>query len=207
MWASIGGFSKNLSVAKCTFSNFLDKTPKFQIINLLLSKAQIAQFDYVMVVDDDVELPEAFIDNYIECVEQYKLSLAQPARTSDSYIDHDIVSQMDGVIARETNFVEIGPIFSIRSDAFDLLLPFDETSPMGWGYDFVWPKLISAADLKMGIVDCLPVSHALRKPVSEYSVDIAKNQMTDYLDKQGCAKSEEGFANRKIHFGLLKRVE
>src|SRR5262249_54252834 len=90
-------------------------------------------------------------------------------------------------------FVEIGPLFSIRRDAMPLILPFDCSSPMGWGYDFVWPRSIEAAGLKMGIVDATPIVHSLRQPVANYEHAAADEQMRQYLEAHSHPSLDEAF--------------
>ena len=58
---------------------------------------------------------------------------------------------------------------SFHRSCFDLVFPFDLTSPMGWGYENVWSYLLAQRGMKMGIIDALPVDHSLRKPVANYS--------------------------------------
>jgi hypothetical protein len=151
-------------------------TPKFTLMNGLLN--DLETFDFVIIADDDVDLPGGFVDNFLEFVEKFQFALSQPARTTDSYVDHFITLRMPGLDARLTRFVEIGPIFCIHRSAFGALLPFDLTSPMGWGYDFVWPTVIERRGLRMGIVDATPVGHRIRKSVTNYSKPIALNQMS-----------------------------
>src|SRR5439155_5541514 len=118
--------------------------------------------------DDDIALPRGFLDAFLGLQGRTGLALAQPARTHDSYYDHPIVERQLGVQARRTRFVEIGPLVSMRRDAAALLLPFDERSPMGWGYDNLWPLILGRHGLGMGIIDATPVNHGLRKPTAEY---------------------------------------
>jgi len=174
----------------------LEKTeliPKFKLINTLLANANLSDFEYILVIDDDIELPGNFLNDYLEYIRQYDLALAQPARTLDSYIDHPFVGRMPGLTARLTRFVEIGPLFSIRRDLFDLLLPFDESSPMGWGYDLAWPVMVESNKLKMGIVDATPVTHNLRKPVSNYDFGEAQAAMDRYLERNPHLSFDEAF--------------
>jgi hypothetical protein len=166
---------------KCpgTVAVVTEPTPKFTLMNSLLG--ELETFDYVIVSDDDVDLPRGFIDQFLESVEKFQFALSQPARTPDSYIDHFITTRMPGVDARLTRFVEIGPIFCIHRSAFNVLLPFDLRSPMGWGYDFVWPAVIERSGLRMGIVDATPVGHTIRKSMTYYSKPIVEEQMNALL--------------------------
>ena len=192
---------KWITIGKAVFSdpivNIVERLkcgePKFTILNRILSETQMDHYDYVIVTDDDIKLPASFLDNYLELVGRYDFALAQPARTHDSYIDHPFVEQLDGITARQTRYVEIGPLFSMRADAIGLLTPFDLISPMGWGYDFTWALTMEAAGLKVGIVDSLPVSHKLRKPVSNYVHADADQQMKAYLSNRAYLKKEDAF--------------
>jgi hypothetical protein len=192
-WAAIGAAEPAPGKRGLIAFATLEPLPKFRLINTLLAGAAAGEAEYVLVVDDDIELPENFLDDYLGYVRQYDLALAQPARTLDSFIDHPFVGQMPGLTARRTRFVEIGPLFSIRRDLFDTLLPFDETSPMGWGYDLAWPVMVERRNLKMGIVDATPVTHNLRQPVSHYNFGEAQTAMDGYLSRNPHLSFEEAF--------------
>lgn len=167
-WIALGESPVPDALAPVTAWRQPTRAGKFVLLNRLLAEVAAERFDLVLFADDDIVLPPAFLDRYLELVSRHDLALAQPARTHDSYTDNWIVERLDGLAARRTRFVEIGPLFSIRRDALPLLTPFDETSPMGWGYDFVWPVVIEQGGLRMGIVDATPVAHKLRKPVAFY---------------------------------------
>ena len=84
-------------------------------------------------MDDDILIPDDFVDRYLEIVANRGFALSQPARTHTSYIDHYFVAQLIGLESRQTNFVEIGPLFVVHCSAYSFILPFDERPPMGWG--------------------------------------------------------------------------
>lgn len=178
-WVALGAAVPPV-LASCTVATSAGCDPKFTLMNRQLAQID-ARHAYVIVADDDIALPPGFLDAYLGHVERYGFALAQPARTCGSFTDHHFVTQLLGVRARRTRFVEIGPLFSIRADALPVLTPFDEESPMGWGYDFVWPVQIEAAGLAMGIVDATPVAHDLRKPVTTYRHAAAAEQMAAFL--------------------------
>jgi len=182
-WTALGQRDVPPELAAVTVSR-AGPTPKFTLLNRLLRPDQLEPYEFVLVMDDDISLPEGFVDRYLDLVVRHELALAQPARTHGSYIDHYLVEQLDGLDARRTRFVEIGPLFSIRRDAFGLFFPFDEASPMGWGYDFVWPVAIERAGLKMGIVDATPVAHDLRKPGAHYNLAAHDRGMKAFLDSR-----------------------
>lgn len=173
--------------------------PKFVLLNQVLQQFEehLRAFDYVVVSDDDIKIEADFLTRYLGFVEQFDFALAQPARTPRSHIHHPIVQQVSGVRARETKFVEIGPLFSVRQDVLPLLTPFDEASPMGWGYDYVWPVLIEQNGLRMGIVDATPVEHRLRDCATGYAG--AGEQMAAYLSTHAHLSPDAAYREVQRH--------
>jgi glycosyltransferase involved in cell wall biosynthesis len=183
-WVALFGHGATDRVAQVTVRSVAEKTPKFQLLNELLTAEHLAEYDYVLITDDDIVLPERFLDGFLDLQAELGFALAQPARTSNSYIDHPIVEQQRGVLARQTLFVEIGPLVCFHKSCYELVFPFDLTSPMGWGYENVWSRRLAERGLKMGIIDALPVDHSLRKPVANYSWAEADRQRKTFLASQ-----------------------
>lgn len=192
-WIALGQGQPDSDTAHFTIRVTNTPSPKFLLLNQLLKTVELHDFEYLVVSDDDIHLPTGFLDNYLALVSHHGFAIAQPARTHNSYIDHRFVEQLDGIDARRTRFIEIGPLFSLHRSTFDYFLPFDETSPMGWGNDFVWPVLAERYGLKMGIVDAVPVTHNLRKPVAYYDYEASKNAMNKYLAEQPHLSKEDAF--------------
>jgi glycosyltransferase involved in cell wall biosynthesis len=184
-WASVGTAAPEVpldpALNDLTQLKSAERVPKFELLNRLIAPVDLESYRYLIVVDDDIELPDGFVDRYLAIQEARNFTLAQPARTHDSYTDHQFVNQLMGVESRRTRFVEIGPVFSLRRDGFEILLPFDEEAPMGWGLDFVWPVILEQQDRRLGIIDAMPVRHALRKPVSTYNYAKTESTMRSFL--------------------------
>ena len=180
-WAALGASPPLSELVEFTHIHEPGPVPKFQLLNRLIGDIGDDAYQYLLVTDDDVELGDGFLDGYLALQERLQLSLCQPARTHDSFIDHYFVAQLLGIAGRRTRFVEIGPVFSVAKEAFPVLLPFDEDAPMGWGLDFVWPRTVEKAGLQMGIIDATPVRHSLRKPVTHYDYDTTNDAMSKYL--------------------------
>jgi len=155
--------------------------PKFELLNRVLK--DVDAFDWVIIADDDVVIGQTWLDSYLDLVGRFDFALSQPARTRDSFTDHPIVAQAQGLLARRTRFVEIGPVFCIRRDAVPLLLPFEKDVGMGWGLDYVWPVRLEEADMRLGIVDAAPVAHSLRKQVQFYEYAKANQPMMRLLTR------------------------
>ena len=163
----------------------LDKyLPKWQLVNELIKPVDLDRFDYFIICDDDVLLGTRFVDSFIAEQQSLNFALAQPARTWRSLTDHPIVRRRLFTRARQTNFVEIGPIVSFRSDFFKAVYPFSLDSPMGWGYDLTWPIIAREHDVAIGIIDATPVDHSLRPPGALYNSQEQLALMASYLSKR-----------------------
>jgi glycosyltransferase involved in cell wall biosynthesis len=192
-WIALFGDAPSEEVKAVTISAPEKPEPKFVLLNRILAGEKLHRYDYILFCDDDIRLGQGFLDMFLGLQDKYDFSLAQPARTHNSYIDHPFVEQFDGLKARRTRFIEIGPVVSVRKDAFPVLLPFDESSHMGWGYDFVWPCLMEKMGMRMGIIDATPVDHSMRKPVMNYNYDEANKSMQNYLSRSPHLSKEEAF--------------
>ncbi len=192
-WVALGGEAPTPEVAAVTARVIRDKVPKYQILNNFLASHDPSAYEYVVSSDDDIQVPRQFLDRFLTVQADLEFAIAQPARTGNSYVDHPIVEQQLGVLARQTLFVEVGPLASFHRSIYDLVFPFDLTSQMGWGYESVWALRLAERGLKMGIIDALPVEHSMRKPVANYSWHEADAARTAYLARHPHLPLEECF--------------
>jgi hypothetical protein len=192
-WIAMCGEPPTESVAAVTVDRIAQLTPKGAIVNAQIAAADLHRFDYVVLCDDDVVLPLGFLDAFLALQERLEYRIAQPARTIGSYIDLPIVEQHPGLVARQTLFVEQGPVISIHRSAFDLVFPFNLISPMGWGLENVWSLRASERGLKMGIIDNVPVDHSMRRPVANYSWHEADHGRSALLASTPSRPTEECF--------------
>ena len=58
--------------------------------------------DWLLVVDDDVELPRGFLDRFLFLCERFSLALAQPAHRLDSHAAWPVTRRRAGSVVRET---------------------------------------------------------------------------------------------------------
>jgi hypothetical protein len=182
-WICMTGKPPTEKVAAVTV-HILDKyVPKWQLINDLINSDDLERFDYFMICDDDVLLATGFVDNFVAEQQSLKFALAQPARTWRSITDHAIVRRRLFTRARQTNFVEIGPVVSFRRDFLKVVYPFSLESPMGWGYDLTWPITARELNVPIGIIDRVPVDHSLRPPGALYNSGEHFDLMMSYLSR------------------------
>jgi glycosyltransferase involved in cell wall biosynthesis len=191
-WVALGEESTNGELGSVTALTVSEPTPKYGLLNRLLAEEDLADYDFVLTTDDDIVLPDGFLDLFLGVQASLGFDLAQPARTLNSNVDHPIVLQQRGVVARRTLFVEIGPMVSFGRQAYDLL-PFDETNPMGWGFENVWSHVLRERGGSEGIVDAVPVDHSIREPVAHYQWSDANADRERYLARQPHLPYDECF--------------
>jgi len=191
-WAAVGtGLNRKHEMGPVSVLEFTKPVNKFTIMNQLLSEIDLKNYDYVLVSDDDIELAPRFLDDFLALQAYCGFALAQPARSKESNVDHPVTRESHMRIARQTRFVEIGPLFSVSASAFDQLLPFDDEFYMGWGLDQVWPIVLERAALTLGIIDMTPVHHRMRSVATTYSGDEARKRMKDSLRGRDCIKPKD----------------
>jgi GT2 family glycosyltransferase len=169
---------------------------KYDNVNAILAAATgsdpatgALRADWVLVVDDDVELPERFLDRLLGVAEGHGLALAQPAQSLTSHAAWPVTRRRRGSLLRESRFVEIGPVTLFRRDVLEELTPFP-TLRYGWGLDVHWAALAEERGWRRGIVDALPVRHEAAGVAGAYSsedaIEEALEFLTDrpYLDKE-----------------------
>jgi len=140
---------------------------KFQNLNAILAEADGGEQDWLLLVDDDVVLPPRFLDRLLGVCERFELRLAQPALTLASHGAWDVTRRRSGRLARETRFVEIGPVTVLARDAAAELVPFPDLR-FGWGLDLHWAAVGRERGWRLGVVDALPVRHDLAGVASAY---------------------------------------
>jgi hypothetical protein len=153
---------------------------KFENLNRLLAGAAGYDPDWTLIVDDDVELPQRFVDRFVAVCEALSLQLAQPAQTLRSHSAWKVARRRPASLARETRFVEIGPVTGFRREVAAELLPFPELR-FGWGLDLHWAALAADRGWRLGVVDALPVRHEASPVAGGYPRDDAIGEARRFL--------------------------
>ena len=154
---------------------------KFENLNAVLSAARDASvFDWILVVDDDIALPSAFLDGFVALCERFSLDLAQPAQSLRSHSAWKVTRRRPLSLVRETRFVEIGPLTAFSSRAAAELLPFPELR-FGWGLDLHWAALGAQRGWRLGVVDALAVRHEMGLVASGFSSGDAEAEAERFL--------------------------
>jgi GT2 family glycosyltransferase len=141
---------------------------KFQNLNRLLAAHPAEEHDWLLVVDDDVVLPRGFLDRLLFLAERFDLQLAQPAHRARSHAAWRVTRRRAGAVARQTPFVEIGPVTAFARATFPALLPFPDVR-MGWGLDMYWAALARERGWRCGVLDAVAIRHSAAPAGEAYS--------------------------------------
>jgi hypothetical protein len=150
---------------------------KFENLNALIGDARP---DWILVVDDDVVLPERFLDRIVALAELFDLAVAQPAQGLASHAAWRVARRRPRSLLRETRFVEIGPVTLFRRDAGRELMPFPPLR-YGWGIDLAWAATALERGWRLGIADALAVRHEAAPVGSVYSTEAAIEEAREFL--------------------------
>jgi GT2 family glycosyltransferase len=140
---------------------------RFENLNRLLAEHPPDDHDWLLVIDDDVELPGGFLDRFLFLCERFSLVLAQPAHRLHSHAAWPVTRRHAGSVVRETSFVEIGPVTAFARATFDALLPFPSLR-MGWGLDVHWAALAREHGWRCGVVDAVSIHHRAAPAAASY---------------------------------------
>jgi hypothetical protein len=174
---------------------------KFENVNAVLDGRDPAGRDWLLVVDDDVLLPRGFLDRFVAICEALDFALAQPAQTWRSHAAWRVTRRQGGSVARETRYVEIGPVTAFRSDATRELYPFPPLR-FGWGLDVHWSALAQQRGWKLGVVDSLPVRHDRAPVAAGYSHEDAVAEAREFLRNRPYLPARDAQQTLAVHAGL-----
>jgi len=153
---------------------------KWENVDALLRDHPAAGHDWLIVIDDDVRLPRGFLDAFVFLAERFELRIAQPAHRARSHAAWDVTRRRPGVVARETMFVESGPVVGFHRETFETLLPFPPLRA-GWGLDHRWSALAGEHGWKLGVLDTVAVTHGLRRIAASYDRSEAIDEARRFL--------------------------
>jgi hypothetical protein len=153
---------------------------KFENLNALLQRHPADGYDWLLVVDDDVELPGRFLDRFLFLAERFGLRLAQPAHRHRSHAAWPVTRRRALSVVHETAFVEIGPVVAFQAATLDLLLPFPPLR-FGWGLDAHWSAIARQQSWRIGVIDATPVRHGQRRIASSYAREDAIAEGREFL--------------------------
>jgi GT2 family glycosyltransferase len=177
---------------------------KFENLNRLLGERSIDDRDWLLVLDDDVELPRGFLDRFVFLCERFSLQLAQPAHRLNSHAAWPQTRRRPGSVVRETRFVEIGPVTAFANATFATLLPFPALR-MGWGLDAHWGALAREHGWRCGVTDAVAIRHRAAPAAETYSREAAISEARTFLAGRPYVRAEDAKRTVTTHRRLAVR--
>jgi GT2 family glycosyltransferase len=171
---------------------------KFENLNLLLGAHPAANHDWLLVIDDDVELPRGFLDRFLFLCERFSLVLAQPAHRLNSHAAWPVTRRRPTSVVRETGFVEIGPVTAFTRVTFPVLLPFPELR-MGWGLDVHWAALAREHGWRCGVTDAVSIRHLAAPAAAAYPREAAIEEARSFLSERAHLSAAEAGRTLSTH--------
>lgn len=165
---------------------------KFENLNRLLGNDDVlaADTDWLLVVDDDIVLPHGFLDRFVFLAERFSFDLAQPAHAYSSHAAWQVTRRRWGSVARDTQFVEIGPLTAFAKSTHSSLLPFPNLR-MGWGLDVHWAALAREHGWRCGVIDAVTIRHRAAPAASAYSREQAIAEARAFLRDRPYLNADE----------------
>ena len=171
---------------------------KFENINHAIAGYDLPKYDWLLIVDDDIQLPDNFLDLLLFFSHSNGLKLSQPAHKFLSYSTYKITERHWGSQARSAGFVEIGPVSLLHSDTFADLIPFPPLR-WCWGLDVFWAQVARRRGWRTGVIDTVPIRH-LRPIGTSYDTRAALDEAVAFMTSQRVT------INRSEIFGLNRRI-
>lgn len=170
---------------------------KFENLNQLLG--DVGAYDWLLAIDDDVVLPRDFLNRFLFLAERFAFDLAQPAHRARSHAAWRVTRRRAFTLARETQFVEIGPVTAFARRTFETLLPFPDTLRMGWGLDLHWAALAREHGWRCGVVDAVAIAHVAAPAADSYSRAAAVAEARAFLADRPYLRAEDAQRTLATH--------
>lgn len=127
------------------------------LLNRLVESMEDEGCDLLVIADDDFSIVIGDLPRLLRFGYALRFDLFQPAHTRRSRAVHRVTWKRFLAIARETTFVEQGPLIILSRKAQQRLLPFPDDYGMGWGLEVRWHQF--ASQLRFGVVDAVAIRH------------------------------------------------
>jgi hypothetical protein len=146
--------------------------------------------DVLVIADDDVEIVVGDLRRLMRAGSALGFDLFQGAHAAGSAAAFSFTRMRPLSFARETSFVEQGPLVLLSRRGQQALLPFPADLGMGWGIELRWWRVAKEAGLRLGVVDAVSMRH-FRSTVRTYDTAPEKARLARELDDAGVEDLDE----------------
>lgn len=113
---------------------------KFELLDRMLQACPRPANEWLVMADDDVTFVRGDISLFVNMASRCGAELAQPGHDRRGFVNYGITVSRPLTRARQTTFVEIGPVFGISPRGRERLVPFGDVG-MGYGLERCWYNL------------------------------------------------------------------
>lgn len=152
---------------------------RFEHLNWLYSAKSVEDSSWVVVSDDDVFFVRGDLTKTIQLMRSAEFSLAQPGHSVLGWWTSLFNIARPFLRARDTNYVEQGPILIADPAIAEEIFPLPEDDSMGWGIEAQWYR-IKEGHYRIGIIDDCRMIHCSR-PATEYPTRSEMTRMRQRL--------------------------
>ncbi len=156
---------------------------RFSNLNKLYNAKPIREGTWVVLADDDVFIVRGSLSRIFAIMKRAGLSLAQPSQSVLGWWTTPFNVSRPFLIARESNYVEQGPLLVVDPTFAKLILPFPDENDMGWGIEAEWYRA-KEGRFRIGIIDDCRIVHCARAGATYPSGPEMRN-MNERLRKAG----------------------
>jgi hypothetical protein len=173
------------------------KGPKWPALkDLILHRPEfISDYDYIWLPDDDLLASKADINRFFELMKSYRLEVAQPALTWNSYYSHLTTLRNNVTKIRYTNYVEVmAP--GMCSEMLRKSLHLFDANLSGWGLDYLWSALADDPANGVAIIDEVSVRHT--RPVGGPNYKILREKGVSPWDEMRKVCEAHGLSEEPV---------
>jgi len=134
--------------------------PKFRgLLAFFTENAWIIDaYTHFWLIDDDIYLPIQSLLTIQDIVAQYGFALCAPSLAPESFFAWPITVQNTAFHLRATDFVE-GMVPIMSRDFLRRALPMFGENHSGWGYEWLWRRILKDMRSVSAILDAAPIVH------------------------------------------------
>jgi hypothetical protein len=156
---------------------------RFANLNKLYNAKPIEEGSWVVLADDDVFFVRGSLTRIFSIMKQAGLSLAQPSQSILGWWTSQFNVSRPFLIARDSNYVEQGPLLVADPVFAKLILPLPDENDMGWGIEAEWYRA-KEGRYRIGVIDDCRVVHCARAGAT-YPSGPEMRSMNERLRKAG----------------------
>jgi hypothetical protein len=162
---------------------------RLDLLNILASELTAAP-EMLVIADDDVEIVMGDLRRLVRAGSALGFDLFQGSHAAGSASAFAVTRTRPLSFARETSFVEQGPLLLLSARAQRALLPFPADLGMGWGIELRWWRAARELGLRLGVVDAVSMRH-FRGAGRTYDTAPERARLRRELDLAGVGELHE----------------